>query len=69
LERLIGSIKQLVSCWGRSQFAEEQTVDGYGCGGEDGDSKRFVSSLWPKIQPSKDEVGMIITVNDGSEKS
>jgi hypothetical protein len=45
------------------------SVDGYGCGGEDGGGGRFVSWLRAEIQPLKDGVGMIVMVDDGSEKN
>jgi hypothetical protein len=45
------------------------SVDGYGCGGEGGATGRFVSWLWAEIQPSEDGVGMIVMVNDRSEKN
>jgi hypothetical protein len=45
------------------------SVDGYGCGGEGGGGGRFVSWLRAEIQPSEDGVlGMIVMVDDGSEK-
>jgi hypothetical protein len=77
-ERCRGGTKKLVSCRGRNLFADKQTVmegddrrtsvDGYVCGGEGGATGRFVSWLWAEIQPSEDGVGMIVMVDDRSEK-
>ena len=45
------------------------SVDGYGCGGDGGATGRFVSWLCAEIQPLKDGVGMIVMVDDMSEKN
>jgi hypothetical protein len=44
------------------------SIDGYGCGGEGGGGRRFVSWLPAEIQPSKEGVSMVVMVDDGSEK-
>jgi hypothetical protein len=61
-----------LSCCGRILFAEDQTakeiddsrssVDGDGCGGEDGGGGRLVSQLPAEIQLSKDHHNIRVVV-------
>jgi hypothetical protein len=43
------------------------SVRGYGCGGEGGATRRFVSWLGGEIQPSKEVVRKIVMVSERRE--